>query len=106
MKTTIKVFVSECVVCQQAKTERVPYPGLLQPLHVPYQAWIVVTKDFIEGLPISTGYNYILVVVDKFSKYSHFVKLKHPFCTHCGSTVHGTYLQATWYAYDHSLGQG
>lgn len=79
MKTTIQVFVSECVVCQPAKTECVPYPGLLQPLPVPSQAWTVVTMDFIEGLPTSSGYNCILVVVDKFSKYSHFVKLKHPF---------------------------
>jgi len=44
MKTTIKVFVSECAVCQQAKAERVPYPGLLQPLPVPSQAWTVVTR--------------------------------------------------------------
>jgi hypothetical protein len=79
MKTTIQVFVSKCVVCQRAKTECVPYLGLLQPLPVPSQAWTVVTMDFIEGLPTSFGYNCTLVVVDKFSKYSHFVKLKHPF---------------------------
>lgn len=79
MKASIKIFVASCIVCQQAKAERVPYPGLLQPLHVPDQAWKTVTVDFIEGLPTSSSYNCILVVVDKFSKYAHFVKLKHPF---------------------------
>lgn len=79
MKLQVQDFVAACPICQQAKTERVSYPGLLQPLEVPTQAWKVVTMDFIEGLPTSSSYNCILVVVDKFSKYSHFIKLTHPF---------------------------
>lgn len=55
------------------------YPGLLAPLPIPDNAWHTVTLDFIEGLPKSAGYNCILVVVDKFSKYAHFVPLSHPF---------------------------
>jgi hypothetical protein len=79
MKNTIKSFVEAYSICQQAKAEHIPYLGLLQPLPVPDQAWKVVTMDFIEGLPTSNLFNYILVVVDKFSKYAHFIKLKHPF---------------------------
>jgi hypothetical protein len=35
--------------------------------------------DFITGLPPSFGFDCILVVVDKFSRYAHFLPLKHPF---------------------------
>jgi hypothetical protein len=79
MKKHIHEFVSSCQICQQAKPKRVKYPRLLLPLPVPEQAWQTVSMDFISGLPPSSKGNCILVVVDKFSKYAHFLPLLHPF---------------------------
>jgi transposase InsO family protein len=79
MKSAIHNYVRSCSTCQQAKPDRAKYPGLLQPLPVPPQAWHTVSLDFVEGLPRSGHANCILVVIDKFSKYSHFLPLLHPF---------------------------
>jgi hypothetical protein len=35
--------------------------------------------DFIEGLPKSEGYSVILVVVDRLTKFAHFLPVKHPY---------------------------
>jgi len=79
LKEKVQKFVQQCQTCQQAKVEHIRTLGLLQPLLVPTQACQIVSLDFIEGLPTFDHYNAILVVIDKFSKYGHFIPLHHPF---------------------------
>lgn len=53
MKIHVLQYVKCCQICQQAKPERIAYPGLLQPLPVPRESWEMITIDFIGGLPQS-----------------------------------------------------
>jgi len=53
--------------------------GAVQPLEVPSQVWADILMDFIEGLPKVGGKSVILTVVDRFSKYVHFITLGHPY---------------------------
>jgi hypothetical protein len=71
--------VQTCQVCIQAKADRASYPGKLQPLQVPSEAWHTISMDFIEGLPKLAHYNCVLVIVDKFTRYAHFLPLAHPY---------------------------
>lgn len=72
-------WVTECPVCQKNKGETCHYPGLLDPLHIPDMAWSHISMDFIEGLPKSQGKEVIFVVVDRLTKFAHFLPLSHPF---------------------------
>lgn len=86
MKTLTKDYVSQCQTCLQAKPDRSKYAGLLQPLPIPSSAWQAIPMNFVEGLPMSKNKNCIMVVVDRFTKYGHFIPLAHPFCCCCCCT--------------------
>lgn len=70
-------FVRGCLVCQRNKTEHLHPAGLLLPLPVPAAVWSDIAMDFVEGLPRVAGKTVILTVVDKISKYAHFIALAH-----------------------------
>lgn len=81
MKQAVEEFIKQCAICQQAKHTNTHPAGLLQPLPIPQGVWMDLSMDFIEGLPKSNGYDVILVVVDRLTKYAHFVAIKHPYTT-------------------------
>ncbi|KAK0583355.1 hypothetical protein LWI29_036098 [Acer saccharum] len=79
MRAVVKEFIRSCNTCQWCKYDNMRPAGLLQPLPIPDKVWTEISMDFIEGLPTSQGQDVIMVVVDRLSKYAHFVPLKHPF---------------------------
>lgn len=79
LKSTIEDYVEQCQTCQQAKHEHTQTTGPLQPLPIPEGAWQDLTMGFIEGLPKSKTYEVIMVIVDRLTKYAHFIALQHPF---------------------------
>jgi hypothetical protein len=80
-RSLVADWVRSCVTCQCNKTLTLPPAGLLHPLEVPSQVWADISIDFIERLPKVGGKSVILTVVDRFSKYAHFIALGHPYTT-------------------------
>jgi len=78
-RSLVQDWVRTCDTCQRNKTQTLRPAGLLQPLEVPSQVWADISMDFIEGLPKVGGKSVILTVVDRFSKYAHFIALGHPY---------------------------
>lgn len=87
MHTYVKQFVSKCSVCQYNKySTHSPY-GLLQPLPVPNQVWEDISIDFITHLPCLGHKTVIWVIVDRLTKFSHFIALPTNFSAHFLASV-------------------
>jgi hypothetical protein len=75
MKGDVTARVLQCPTCMVSKYGHQHPAGLLQPIPLPDRRWQHVTMDFISGIPESKDekYDMIMVVVDRLSKYTHFI---------------------------------
>jgi hypothetical protein len=58
-------------------------PGLMQPLSIPGWKWEEIVMDFIIGLPTTEkGFDSIWVIVDRLTKFAHFIPMKTDYRPH------------------------
>ena len=76
MYKDVQKFVKSCGVYQVAKGVS-HNTRLYTPIVVPKKLWTDVSMDFFLGLPKTVkGYDSKFVVVDRFSKMTHFIPCK------------------------------
>src|ERR1700723_1157919 len=73
VQTFIKDYCKSCTTCARSKTLRQKPYGNLQQLPIPEKPWNLISIDFIEHLPSSSGYMSILVVIDRLTKQVIFM---------------------------------
>jgi hypothetical protein len=73
MRHDAERYVSRCTTCNKAKSQLNPH-GLYMLLPGPSVLWEDISMDFVLGFPrTKRGRNSIFVVVDHFSKLTHFI---------------------------------
>ena len=82
MRKAVEDYIRQCTTCAQNKSTRHKPYGKQQQIEAPQQAWQEITMDFIVKLPLfkdtitDIKYDSILVVVDRLTKYAHFIPWK------------------------------
>ena len=89
MKKDIFEYVSKYLMCQQVKAEHQVPSGLLNPLPIPQWNWDNVTMDFISDFPLTQRkHDAIWVIVDKFTKSTHFLPIQLDYSMDCLEELH------------------
>ena len=73
MGADIELFCSSCALCQTTKDSMQKPAGLLHSLPIPNWPWQSVGLDFMGPLPKSKGYDYLLVIIDRFMLQVHLL---------------------------------
>jgi hypothetical protein len=72
VRQDVKDFCERYVVCWRAKIQ--PHmAATLHPLHVPPKPWLIDGRDYLTYLPMSDGFDNVLIVVDNLTRVPHFM---------------------------------
>ena len=73
MRRFVEDYVRTCDTCCRAKMPRHHPYGFLEPLPILSKPWQSISLDFIIDLPDLKAFNAILIVVDRYTKMTHFM---------------------------------
>jgi len=93
MSRYIGQYISTCNLCLRTKPIRQAPVGKLHPLRIPDLRWDMLSVDFVVELPLSSGHDAVITVVDSVSKRTYFI------LTHTTMTVEGAarlFLHQVW----------
>jgi len=93
MSRYIGQYVSTYDLCLRTKLIRQAPVGELHPLQIPDSRWDTLSVDFVVELPLSSGHDMVITVVDSVSKWAHFIPM------HTTVTVEGVaqlFLHQVW----------
>jgi len=93
MSRYIGQYIGTCDLCLRTKPIRQALVGKLHPLRILDSRWDTLSVDFIVELPLSSGHDAVMTVVDSVSKQAHFI------LTHMMVTVEGAarlFLYQVW----------
>jgi len=71
--TEVKQYMKGYDLCQRNKNRTELPAGKLMPNKATDKPWVHIMADFIVKLPLSRGYNSILVVCNQLTKMVHFI---------------------------------
>jgi len=86
-------YISTCDLCLRTKPIRQALVGKLHPLWILNSQWDTLSVDFVVELPLSSGHDAVMTVVDSVSKWAHFI------LTHTTVTAEGAarlFLHQVW----------
>jgi len=75
MSRYIRQYVSTCDLCLRTKPIRQAPVGELHSFRIPDLRWDTLSVDFVVELPLSSGHDTVMTVVDSVSKQAHFIPM-------------------------------
>jgi len=93
MSRYIGQYISTCDLCLRTKPIKQAPVGELHSLQILDSRWDMLSMDFVVELPLSSGHNTVMTVVDSVSKWAHFI------LTHMTVIAEGTarlFLHQVW----------
>jgi hypothetical protein len=89
----VHLYIKSCISCSRNKSPTQAPAGFLHPMPIPEHRFDELAMDFVGTIPISNGFDMILVMTDRLTDY---VKLEPTHSTATAQDI-ATLVYSSWY---------